>query len=751
MPYKLVFLTAFLSFLLLFVCPLPAQEEEQLSVPKVWIDESKDDEDMINYARRCVAEKKFKPAIEVYQVLIEKSRTDKEYKSRVVHRSESVYLPLSRCCYSEILSLPEEGKQVYSILYAAKADRALAEALERREMAKLESVASDYLLTEAGKKALLAIADISMENSDFSCALRSLDNLAEYHYQAVGEPPLLVLKRAACYLQLGELEVARRLVEGILSEPSKSLLSSQETALAQRILDELKLKGKPASHKSVNLFYDSYLSLEKEPDISVLARRKPTQPDTLEWQFLMDRPRQAYEWDFSDSTWQPSCNPFPLIAGDLVFLNDSVRVFALCADGGKIRWREPSREASKMPGVPLGLAESEGVIYAVLRNTNTLTEVNIRGAVEGPVSALTDLYAFRADAAGSNPPLWSTSDMRESTLLGNVSFASIPLVEGKRVYLGGFEITGQDVNYSVVCITTDGKPLWKTRVCATKYAGGRRSLPSPNFSSLAAYHGSVIFCSNVGVVASISLTGELEWLYKYPSGLPSAETSLPPFQRVPLSGGWQPNPPIVWCGTLGPKVYEILILAPQDSDFLFAFSLRDKRLLWRCPRNGHSQIIGPRRDMVFIYGGAAELETGKLAARALRIPNGKVIWEVAFDDTPAGKGIVTDKAIYIPCVKGLLKIEEVEAVPPDIPAKVTQSIEWYSFEEEKLTEAKKRPETPEEQRLVGRVRVLRRGVPTPPEELTQGNNARGSLLFFGDRIITCGFSLTNSFRQQHKK
>ena len=752
MSYKLIFLTVLFTFLALLFGLSQAQEEEKPQVSSVWIDElSSDLAEMVSYARKSVAEKEFRHAVDVYQGLIEKSRTDKECKSRVVHRGESVYLPLAKYCYGEILSLPEEGKQVYSILYAAKAERALGEAIQAREMFKLESVASDYLLTEAGKKALLCIADICMENSNFAVALRNLDKVAEYHYQGKAEPALLVLKRAACYLRLGEAALARKMVEGVISGASKSLLSSTEAALAERLLAELKDTGKQQQQQSINLFYDSYIHLEEEPDISIVGRRKGTEPDTRDWQFRIDRSAgggERYVPGFAIGS-QSGYDLFPVASGDLVFLTDSARVFAICVRGGKIRWREPSQEALTTIGAPMGLAESEGVVYAVLRNANALTGFGSRGQVESPVKALTDLYAFKADGAGSNPPLWSTTEMREGTLLGNITFTSIPLVEGKRIYLGGVEVIGQDMNYFVVCVTTDGMVLWKTRICVTKYTSGWSVASGFEFSALAAHHGSVIYCSNVGVLACLSFAGELEWLYKYPTSQSPAEAS-PFVQRAVSPWGWQVNAPIVWCGALGGKVYEVLVVAPQDSDCLLAFSLRDKRLLWLEPRNGHTNVMGPRGDVICIYGGAAELETGKIGVRAIRIPNGKIMWEVALDDMPAGKGVMTDRAIYIPCTKGLVKIEEVQVAPPDIPAKVTQSVEWYSFGEERPKEEARRPETTEEQVLRARIMAIRRGLqpaPSPVEETT----AMGSLLFFGDRIITCGFSYTNSFKRADNK
>jgi outer membrane protein assembly factor BamB len=752
MSYKLIFLTVLFAFLALLFGLSQAQEEEKPEVSPVWIDEATEAAEPLSYARKCVAEKKFRPAIEVYQGLIEKSRTDKEYKSRVVHRIESVYLPLAKYCYGEILSLPEEGKQMYSILYAAKADRALGEAIQTREMSKLESVASDYLLTEAGEKALLCIADICMENSDFAVALRNLDKVAEYHYQGKAESALLVLKRAACYLRLGEAALARKMVEGAISGASKSLLSSTEVALAERLLAELKDTSKQPQQQSINLFYDSYIHLEKEPDISIVAQRKETQADTLDWRFHIDRSGGRYDPVLA-AGFQAGYDLFPVVSGNLVFLTDSARVFAISIEGGKMRWREPSQEAPTIIGAPMGLAESEGVIYAVLRNANAPTGFGSRGQIESPVKALTDLYAFKADGAGSNPPLWSTSEMREGTLLGNITFTSIPLVEGKRIYLGGVEVIGQDMNYFIVCVTTDGMVLWKTRVCATKYTSGWSVASGFEFSALAVHHGSVIYCSNVGVLACLSFAGELEWLYKYPTSQLPAEAS-PFVQRqrgVFFAGGWQANAPIVWCGTHGGKVYEVLVLAPQNSDCLLAFSLRDKRLLWLEPRNGHTNVIGPRGDVICIYGGTAELETGKIGVRALCIPNGKIMWEVALDDAPAGKGIMTDKAIYIPCTNSLVKIEEVQVAPPEIPAKVTQSVEWYSFGEERPKEEAKRPEATEEQVFRGaRVRIIGRQPVTIPQSVDE-TTAMGNLLFFGDRIITCGFSYTNSFRRADKK
>ncbi|MFH1422792.1 MAG: hypothetical protein ABIH42_08795, partial [Planctomycetota bacterium] len=658
MRYKLM--TALLIIILVTALfeTTPAQEEvdEEPADDRVWIDKSTETSDMIKHAYKSISDGNYREAIEIFQGLLEKSRTDKECKTRIVYKSDNFYLPLRDCCYSGLASLPEEGRQLYDILYAAKAERALEEALKDKDIEKLETIAHDYLITGAGLKANIYIADSLMETAEFAAALQYLNKIRECHYNKVKEPSIMTLKCAACYFSIGDINSAQSLADKIKTASADQQLSEKEAALLKRILEDISESHVVVeTQKSINSFYDSYLSDGDTDDISIIGNKESAH-DAYNWRFQFD---QGNTIDTFFLTGKKSgCDIYPLVKNNIVYFTDSSQVFALDIDSGKIVWRYADKECKLLGGAPLGLAESEGTIYAVLRNKEIVSEYRRNNQSQEKV--LTDLYAFKANISGENSPIWSTYGKREGTILGNVSFSSIPLIEGDKIFLGGFEVSGKELSYYVVCITTNGTPLWKTRIYITQAGQPNWNAPSNiyRFSTLTYYKGSILFCSNESVVAGLSAaTGSLEWLFKYSPLSPSSVSERYSF----ISDSWHITPPVVWTGMYRNEYREVLILFPQDLDCILGIDLRQKRILYEEKRNGHTHVLGPKGNAVYLYGGNSELEQDKYAVRAFSIPDGKILWELPTDEVPVGKGVITDKAIYIPCAKSLIQIEEVQS------------------------------------------------------------------------------------------
>jgi len=728
-----------------------AQEEEDVDSTQVWINEYTEGADMLSYAAREVDKGNYKAAIEVYQGLIEKVRKEKEFSSRVVSASEGVYLPLRKRCFQEIMKLPPEGREIYGILYESKAERLYEQAASKQDIPGLLAVVQDFLPTPAGMKACLRLADLSIEQADYALALHYIETLTYYHYKDKDIPTLYDLKRAACLLQSGEKDAAGKIIEKLAGVA----LEGDDKRICEYLKGACKATGE-AKKKVFNSFYDGFVDIDKNPGPEIVALPEKGQPDHLEWRFQLERTtqnkteRRSYNAYSLIADGAMGFDVYPVFYNDLLFVNDSSRLFALAINGGKIKWREPDEDAPKIDGLPLGSYISEGKLFAVLRNTNAYTAVRFtgRGAARQSVQSVNELYCFDAENFGNNPPLWKTSSLRETTTLGQTSFTSIPFVDGSRVYVPGVDVTDQDQNYNVTCFSTDGEFLWQTKFCATKWTGQGNLLRA---ASMIVTRGKVIVSTNVGVAASMSaFTGELEWVYKYPLSS-ITDTAGQMVRTAPIT--WQPTPPIVWYGThpADGKPCEALVLAPGDSDFILGFDMEARRLLWRWERSSHTYVIGPRGEDIFVYGGAS-LESSDPVVRQHRIPDGLIRWEApiptkAFNgaDLVFGKGVATPNALYIPCSKQLIEIVDGKDEKAYY-GKVARAATWYA-----IGDVDKKEDTsstdPDQERI--RRMLAAQGVAYPGQnrQYPDETRLRGNMLLLPDRIITAGCKWINSFRE----
>ncbi len=712
------------------------EEEEDITNTQVWINEYTEGADMLSFATREVAKENYKAAIEVYQRLIEKVREEKDFASKVVHSGENVYLPLRKRCYDEIMKLSPKGREVYGILYEAKAERLYEEAFDKKDVKGLLVVAEDYLLTRGGKKACLALADLSIEGADYSLALHYLDTLAEYHYGNCSEPTLCSVKRAACLIMSGETDSARKLIEAL-----KTNSLGEDEARICKCLEKL-IKDDPSQDKEVfNSYFDGYMNLKSPPSIKLLEKPGAGKPDGFAWQaFLGSRPAQnvsgrrygQYYGALAMGTSQYDI--YPVYYNDTVFVNNSNRIWAFSAGSGKIKWRHPDTEVPGIRGLPLGCFVADGKVFAVLRNTGSSPVASPYGGAPQASGAVNDLYCYKAEKkprSGPNKPIWHTAPMRKLTALGQISFTSIPYVDGSRVYVAGVEVTDQDKNHCVCCLSTTGNVLWVAKFCATKYTSGYGAAALLRAASLVVSRGKVIVCTNGGVAASFSaFTGDLEWIYRYPL----APAPKNPTARPNLGGiTWEPLPPVVWYGVhpADKKPCHALVLAPGDSEFIFGFDMSARRLLWRWERTRHTYMIGPRGEDVFVCGGTS-LESSNYVVRQHRIPDGLIKWEAPLGEgnQPSGKGVATPDRLYVPCTTKILEVVSGKDEKA-FYGKVANETTWYGL----ATGNGKQPG----------VQPGQQPVPSEKEVL------RGNLLLTPDLIFIAGFEYLNCFKKPAEK
>ncbi len=724
-----------------------AQEEEEVVDTSAWIDEYTEGTESLAFAAREIKKENYQDALEVYQKLIDNVRKVKGFGSKVILFHESVYLPVRRFCYEQILGLPPQGMEIYNILYDAKAQRSYDVALAAHNIQGLVAVAQDYALTEAGKEACMALADIYIEEADYPAALYYLDTLLYYHYHSTQEPAICALKRAACLLQSGNADLARHVMRSL----EEKQLEGNESRVCKCLAEMANYASGDQTTKQeiYNSYYDGFVNIGNTPSPKLVEEPAEGARDPLTWRFLLERKdsnsgsdgRRSYRPNRSQAEGTRGFDLYPVFYKDTVFLNDSSRIYALAIKGGKIKWREPDREAPHIDGLPLGCFVSDGKLFAILKNANTY---NIRYTRKmQAVQALIELYCFNAEKSGKNPPLWHTAEMRNTTDLGETSFTSIPFVQGSRVYVAGSELTEQAQNYSVCCFSTEGELLWKTTFCATKWTHDySRSLLRA--ASLTVTRGKVIACTNVGVTAAINaFTGELEWVYKYP------QVSIVDKPPRGISLTWQPLPPITWYGVhpADNKLCETLVLVPGDSDFILGFDMAALRLLWRYDRCGHTYIIGPRGEDIFVYGGNSfdPAATAEFVVRQHRIPDGLIRWEAQLDSEPVGKGLATPQALYVPCRDHLVEIVSGKNETMFF-GKVSTVARWRIFgEDDQLAEKSLSPSSSQSYtQPVG-------GDKTKEEAAKKRDfMLRGNLLFLPERIITAGYKWVNCFKSRKK-
>ena len=173
-------------------------------------------------------------------------------------------------------------------------------------------------------------------------------------------------------------------------------------------------------------------------------------------------------------------------------------------------------------------------------------------------------------------PAFNALAPNEQDWLRSIGVANSPIYDSGILYFMGVTFNGS-AECSVAAVDAEsGRLLWTTQVCSgTPLPYGGMIKPDHGVP-LTVSNGVVYALTNLGAVAALDAgTGEIQWIRVYDR----LKTKTDPFNQgesVQVRDLWAPNPPLI--------SENRLIVAPQDSDMLYAYDLQTAARLWERPR-----------------------------------------------------------------------------------------------------------------------------------------------------------------------
>ncbi|HEX6882222.1 MAG TPA: PQQ-binding-like beta-propeller repeat protein [Planctomycetota bacterium] len=327
----------------------------------------------------------------------------------------------------------------------------------------------------------------------------------------------------------------------------------------------------------------------------------------------------------------------PIAVDDVVLVGSTLRLFAVDAYSGELRWEagpprgwsalSRSSEASLFDGVGeqllyLAPAAEHGIAVAVMQQPFTENESEDWQGIQIMV-AIPERRLHAYDLA-TGAELWSHApeldyDARNRRWLwdGGGSYAQrmmiagSPVLAGARVLVPSYRMQGR-IDYHVACYElATGALLWSTQLISGQRERNMfgRSVSEFCAAPLVVVGDRVLAQTELGTLAALDLfTGHIQWQAIYPQiPLPKTRSYQPPPRQVT----WRLAPPVV--------VGELVIATPSDSDEIVALRLRDGAPVWSY-REEALQELDPRtralgfRQLLGADEGALYLAGSKLSA-----------------------------------------------------------------------------------------------------------------------------------------
>lgn len=352
----------------------------------------------------------------------------------------------------------------------------------------------------------------------------------------------------------------------------------------------------------------------------------------------------------------------PSTSGGVVYLSTSKGAVAIKEDADAPIWqstptedgppsssRPPSRGATFAPAL---LCDDGGTARIVV--------VRQMGA--------TGDYELRAMRASDGKRLWSTDGSSE---LRGLTIASNPAITGRYVYALGVD-PGDEADRMVMLAldVTSGHVLWRSEIgsVARRGSSGRFSRsrdpvldvidPWQNLSAPCVDSDSVYIAPNCGAVIAVDrFDGQLRWIRPYVTannapdqpGLRNNRRQNVRVRELPSTG--IPRASVFRWNTTPVRAGDTIVVAPQDSDRVFALNARSGKNDWHTDSLASATLFGAAGKLVFLSDKSiTALDTEQL----------EVAW--TWEGGTVGPAALRGDQILVPTAGGLVTLNATDGM-----------------------------------------------------------------------------------------
>jgi outer membrane protein assembly factor BamB/tetratricopeptide (TPR) repeat protein len=602
----------------------------------------------------------------------------------------------------DIASLPPGGLATYRVINDPAARNLFLEAQDQFDERKMEQVAQEFFPTSFGDDAMAWLAEISHDRGAARQAVLRLD-------QALKHPSPTIPKTAALarivlsYADMGQRPAAEKALadlEQAVTDPKNGALRLGHSEGAEALAKLKDRVSKIAEKKTAtpanpatgggwetyfgNAAHNRFLPTRKNvglrkwsvpinqllegPGADTSGASKILNADgtpiidpTMNYH-LVSKDGYFYLCNANSIAAYPTGNPQPGLssAGGNVkfFFPNDAQPTAKPKESNKDRVMRARFGRMAGAGVrhhPYFVTLAGDRLYAVLgAEANTLDPDMWRGQeVKQQANYLVSLGYQSGKLIWSLQPdvrsqFFDSHSKADQEWLKTVFFASAPVYESGVLYVLAVQSHGLNDAWAAAFDADNGRLLWRTQICsANAYTVGGPVQPDLALP-VAVANGTVYAVTNLGAVAAIdAMSGNIKWLRVY-----DRQQVVDRFNNRGMrvaSDFWGPNAPVVH--------ENLLIVTPQDSDFLYAYDIETGKRVWeisRTEREGSNlkHILGISNGALVVTGQNIQFFQMKGGA-ALGDANNPIL----FDSPIKGRGIVTDNMVLIPTEKALVSID----------------------------------------------------------------------------------------------
>lgn len=580
----------------------------------------------------------------------------KSVEGKLIRGEDGLYGGAGGFLREKMVRLGPRLREEYRIRHDRAAGRAYDAAAAMLEEKRLEELAWDYPMSSFTDNALSMLATMSAERGDYEGASRYLDRLFRWCRDSELEKEPLLLRAAWYCFYAGRLSAARRYLDELNSDDGEKLAEAVRLRLAQ-LVEKLGSGAAPVQGVEDGAYqsgipgggFGRACVSEELADYNRIAWQggllEGRSIDNLQRRgsFRFNQRRRAIAPGSDDYRYQSVAYGEKLYAGT----EAGVSVFDMRTGKLAMKLRAPGA-GELFPGIDSYLAPTvtEDRVYA-----NFVYEVSNSEDYNGIlIKAAIPRYTLCAFDRKTGKLLWvahKDKAFRDSFSGRWFSIPSAPVVfEGmliaevkSRGQLAGSHLAAFDAR--------TGEMKWVRPLCSngtelTMFGYDARGPLSTMLAFSGGPRATVYCCTNLGAVFAVDArTGDIRWARSYDEiPLRAARHYYAQMRNIV----WANNPPAVSGG--------VLVVAPLDSEHVYAYDTATGEMLWQY---GYSWQQSQLRHILGVGDEKVLLSGRRLVAIGLR--TGKVKWlSQPFSVMKSGgRGLVTGSEVVVPQYDGIYR------------------------------------------------------------------------------------------------
>lgn len=627
-------------------------------------------------AKALLADRQWDEAVEILRQLAESS------EGKLLPVTARRYVSLRAWCQMQLAALPPEALKLYRARVDPAAKKWYEQGIAQRNRTLLQNVVDQAFASSYGDSALMALGEIALESGDYTAARWSWERIVPATLPA--DAPRTWPGYPDTNLDLASVR-ARLVLVSILEEKGSELFLRSSPDEASRRSDashSSRAKAELAEFARLHPDARGRLGTQEGKYVDLLrallteSHSWPPLPVDQDWPTFagnMQRNRIASELpDVGSAAWRlslratavPDDRPaeprtigenareplsfYPVLADDVVLVNDSQRILAVRLDSGKPAWGQSAA---------IYQAELTGVIgpslppdtLGIPRFTMTVFDKRLFARMGSPITGQTQGAAPTTrlghlvclDLATEGRLLWKVEPEE------GWAFEGSPVADAQGVYVA---MRRQDIRPQafVACFDADtGRLRWRRFICGAETpARGVFCETTHNLLTLAG--GTLYYNTNLGAVAALGTAdGQPLWVSLYPRARRGDLTKLAPHWQRDL------NPCVFHNGTL--------LVAPADSPRIFAIDAATGQTLWQTGTEleDAAHLLGTAGDWLIAAGGKLYWISLKDADRG----RAKHVWPDGPDAPGYGCGLLAGDTVLWPTRDKLYIFDQRTAQP----------------------------------------------------------------------------------------